>query len=327
MREILNLVKGAVSTKDLVPVLTHFLIYGGRIQGGNGRVSIDAECSGLDGLNFAVPADRFIRAIDACGSDPTLKLHKDKLVVKSAGFRASLPILPAESYPYKALIKNEPYLYSKGNPRFLDVLRKLKPFISTDASRPWSNSVFFRDGFAYATNNVVLARIPCDYAGPEMQVSTHGVDEILRIGQEIDFFSLYETAIHFSYKDFWMDVQGVSELWPSKLGDLCDQINTPTSNWVRCDGVLDKVSKLEHFFPDKKVPTVVFEGGRAATLDGDCSAEVDLGVEPGEKSLFNFNALKLVLGAATSVNLSLSPNTAAWKGDDGIEGLISKMRV
>ena len=326
MREILNLVKGAVSTKDLVPVLTHFLIYGGRIQGGNGRVSIDAECSGLDGLNFAVPADRFIRAIDACSSDPTLKLHKDKLVVKSAGFRASLPILPAESYPYKPLIKDEPCLYSKGNPQFIASLRRLKPFISTDASRPWSNSVLLSGGYAYATNNVVLARCPCTYTGPVMQISTAGVDEILRIGKDIDYFSLYSNAAHFSYNGFWLEAQGVSEEWPTRLGNLCDQISTPTSNWVPCDGVLDKVLKLEHFFPDKKVPTVVIEGGKASTLDGDCSAEVDLGVEPGEKSLFNFNALKLVLGAATSIDLSLSPNMAAWKGD-GIEGLISKMRV
>jgi len=331
MKDILNLVKGAVSTRDLVPVLTHFLIYGdGRIQGGNGRVSIDAECAALEGLNFAVPAERFIKAVDACNSDPVLSLRGDKLSVATRGFKALLPVLPAESYPYRPLIKDQPCLYSKGNPPFLGVLRKLRPFISTDASRPWSNSVLFSGGYAYATNNVVLARCPCHYSmpseqAPDMQISTAGVDEILRIGQEVDSFSQYSNALHFNYVGFWLEVQAVETLWPSKLGEICRQLDD--REWTQAGrGLADAVRKLAPFFPDKKVPVVLLEGGTASTLAGDSSAEVELGVELGERSMFSLKPLLAVLEVASVVDFGLSQNTAAWAGD-GIDGLISKMRA
>ncbi len=42
MLSALKFVKGAVSTKDYVPALTHFQIKGGRVTGYNGKLSLSS---------------------------------------------------------------------------------------------------------------------------------------------------------------------------------------------------------------------------------------------------------------------------------------------
>jgi hypothetical protein len=43
---------------------------------------------------------------------------------------------------------------------FLDSLKLVAPFMSEDATRAWSTSVLFKDGYAWATNNLALVRTP-----------------------------------------------------------------------------------------------------------------------------------------------------------------------
>ena len=42
----------------------------------------------------------------------------------------------------------------------LAVIKRVAPFMSEDATRPWSTSVLLADGYAWATNNLALVRAP-----------------------------------------------------------------------------------------------------------------------------------------------------------------------
>lgn len=76
MRDSIQLVRGAVSTKDLVPVLTHFALSQGWLHGYNGRVHLCAPVADLKHLALTVPAIPFLQAIDGVGPgiEPTLTL-------------------------------------------------------------------------------------------------------------------------------------------------------------------------------------------------------------------------------------------------------------
>ncbi|MDZ4343969.1 MAG: hypothetical protein U1E51_16235, partial [Candidatus Binatia bacterium] len=92
MLDALKFVRGAVKDSDTVmPVLTHFCIHKGRIQGTNGRISIDSPCPELT-FEAVLPADKFLSAIDACKGEPKMRFTDGgKFVVERKPFRGFLP--------------------------------------------------------------------------------------------------------------------------------------------------------------------------------------------------------------------------------------------
>jgi len=178
--ETLRLVRGAVAKKEIVPTLTHFHIYDGRIQGGNSRRSINCECTDLKGFNITVPAERFLKAVDACNGEPKLKVTEGgKLSISRKRFKALLPLEDHDKYP----INDNPGDYKNINAEsLLLALRTLQPFIGDDATRDWSNGIWIHEGFAYATNNVVLARVEVE-CSDSFILPADAEKEVLRIGK------------------------------------------------------------------------------------------------------------------------------------------------
>ena len=152
--ETLKLVCGAVSDKDLVPVLTHFAFRAGRVYGYDGRLSIDAPCEATSHLSCTVDALRFVAAIENCqDAPPAITMEGDKLHVRVKKYRATLPTGDLTLFPEPPIVAGK----MRGAPQFLDTLRLLRPFIGQDASRPWAAGINFAGTIAAATNNVVIA--------------------------------------------------------------------------------------------------------------------------------------------------------------------------
>src|SRR5580765_5634703 len=102
MREAFDLVRGAVSKKDLIPVLTHFAIHEGRVHGFNGRVHISAPALDARALpSFTVPALLMTAAVDACRGEPQFEVRDSQVHIKdsASSFRATLPTGPIDSFP------------------------------------------------------------------------------------------------------------------------------------------------------------------------------------------------------------------------------------
>ena len=129
-------------------------IYAGRIQGQNGWLAIDAPCPELAGIEATVPAERFLKAVDACDGEPKLSLTDTSMTVSRKGFKARIPLLPHDSFPCVD-VSGQPDLTGI---ELLPTLRRLRSFVSEDASRPWSQGVLCVGNHAYATNNVILVR-------------------------------------------------------------------------------------------------------------------------------------------------------------------------
>lgn len=325
MIDLLKTVFGAVATKDIVPVLNNFCLYKslfdrkGRIQGGNGILCIDAafehpitECT--------VPANKFIKALEACSGTPAFDITETgRMSIKSGRFKAYLPTLPAADYPIAA----QEGVLTKVTSSFLTLLRDLKPFISEDASRIWSMSVLLStDGYAYATNNVILVRkkyeLECEN---EVVLPIDAVNRILDIGETPQYCFISDSSITLEYgPEMWMRSQLITERWPG-VRQLFDGFKSDIA--VPVD-LKDTVGKIRHFCANEKFPVIRL--GTVVSTDGEVDGASMEGFDLPESS-FHADQLIKVLAVATHVDFSTFPKPCFFKGLGGLEGMIVGIRI
>ena len=322
MLDILKLVRGAVSTKDLVPTLTHFCIYAGRLQGANGFLCIDSECSELAGLDCTVPADRFLRAIDACKGEPKLKVDGTDLIVSKAKFKAKIATRSRTEYPlHERETGTEIRLLEPLLPR----LRALRPFIGEDASRRWSLALCWQAGWLYASNNVVVVRVPLKIDAPEgtiIQIPSYLVEEALRIGEEPQQCHLTENSLTLTYHVFWLKGSLTHERWPDGAAIIekadfngCAQVPA---------GLLDAAETVSRFTVDAKSPIIELTEDAIQTPDAEHSAVVDgFRLAPGA---YRSEILLLVLSAAKKIDFSAYPGAVPFEGANGMQGVFVGVR-
>jgi hypothetical protein len=317
MLDALNIVKGAVSTKDLIPVLTHVAIDQGRITGFNGRTYISAPAPQLQGLSFTVPAAQFIAAVAACEGPAEYTQGEGCLGVSSGDFSATLPTLPIEGFPQPP----PPEKRKRWKGGLLPVLRLLRPFVSQDASRPWSAGIAFAGAKALATNNVVLAQAPFPtLATPSVTLPVEAVDELLRLGLDPLYVSFTASAACFYLPgevQLWTNL--VAEPWPDGALALVGQLHQGAQWTPVPPGLLSAVRRVLPFVADAKAPVVVLGGGSVKTSPGQ-PACAQVGGFTGLQGTFRAEPLQLVLEVANQADWTRFPRVP-WKGA-GVDGAI-----
>lgn len=318
MLESLRFVQGAVAKKDFSPALTHFRIQDGFVYGYNGRMSL---CSPIDTkLNVSPKAEPFVRAISTCQSEPDLSITKaGKLAVKSGSFKA---YIDCTSEPFPELIPEGDQIEIDFD--FLDILRKLLPFTSEDATRPWAQGVLLTGDTAYATNNVVLIehrlpkRIPID-----LNLPRYAIAELLRIGKAPSSIQINENNVTFFLGEGrWLKSQLFETKWPDAKTLLDTKIDAP--GWDVRDDFFAAVQSLAPFTDEYERLYVLKDRIATAEVDGD-GASIELNNAP-ERAVFNIYQLLSLRGIAKTMALDKYPAPCPFTGD-AIRGLLSGMRV
>ena len=308
----LRLVRGAVAKKDIVPVLTHFHVYDGRIQGGNGKIAIDCPCESLKGFDFTVPCERFLKAVDACNGEPNIKVKETKLTVSKKKFRATLPLSNHETFPRDT----SPTSYDDMDASdLLQAMRVLLPFVADDATRLWSNGIWFNDGYAYATNNVVLIRTPV-----ELQASfilpSFAVEEILRVGMLPTGFHVDDKSLYLMYQNgMWLRSHLIEGQWPESVATMIQETKTIPLE----PEFIAAVEQIVPFCPNEALPRICLDDGKVATDDGAMSAEV--GGFKGMTGYYRAEPLLAVARVASHIDFSTYPKPCYFKGY-AVEGVL-----
>lgn len=335
MLDVLNFVRGAVSKGDAVlPVLTHYCIYKGtqgwRIQGANGRVAIDAPFIDL-GHEAIVPAERFLKAVDNCGGEPELRFtEKGKLVIHRKPFRALLPTQPISTFPLARPSKGDRYPVTDG---LLDALRLLRPFIATDAERPWASTILFdAEGNVYASTNAMIAMTKCDafIRAGDVQLPVFVADELIRLNAEghgglgglfnPQEVSSDDTGTTFYYGDAWVKGSHISAEWPTETAKTWMSMKATYKPIPK--GLMAAIEQLIPFCLDPKFPAIFFTRNGIATAPGDTQAEV-AGFDLGE-ACFHADNLRPML--AVSDKMAITERAALFKGK-GFQGVMSLLRM
>lgn len=321
MLDALTRVRGAVSTKDLVPVLTHLVFDQGKVAGYDGRVYIQAPLPRrYRDLRCTVKADRFLAAIDACqGGDPDLQQTDGKLRVAYGDFAAdlstgdvNLAVPPQPDPPGRVKVPAD----------FLGRLATIRPFVGEDASRQWACGLLLDGGQAYATNNVCLASCRLSDLGQDpVSIPAWSVDELLRIGDQPTGIGRSHTSITFHYADkSWLRTTVFDTAWPKPPQSLLDDTRVVTAMGAVTPDLKDAVQKVLPFCPDPKNPIVQLGPRQVSTLAGDFSARVDGVGSMDMQGTYRADALLLVLAVADCVDWSQFPRT--WWQGAGMRGLL-----
>lgn len=314
----LKFVKGAVSTKDYVPALTHFRISEGRVTGYNGKISLSAPIA-LD-IDCCPKAAPFVKAIEACTDTAQLHLTPTgKLSIRSGKFRAHIDTLDLGAFP--SIEPEGQHVVIDG--QLLPALRKIIDVVGEDASRPWANGVLLDGGSAFATNNVIMAQHWLGYHFPyRVVVPKSTVKEMIRIGEEPIGLQLTGLSITFHYTgDRWLRSQLIADGWPNAIGmldaDACDEGSTSP---VSAD-FWKALETIEPFLEEQYRVYLAGDSVRTAENDGTFVEECGSGLV----GIYNHKMLSLLHGLADKINFEAYPGRVAWYGD-GVRGLIMGMR-
>ena len=320
MLDALKLVNRATADKDVIRMLTHICVYDGKIQGADSKMAIEVDCPDLDGHSFTAPAEKFIKAVNACNGSPTIVVNADGTIkISQKRFRVTLPSLNVKDYP-RQTFKPDNAVQVTVPDNFLSGLRKLYPFISQDASRPWSLGICTRPGYFYATNNVTMARVAMAWDGPVINLPGYIVQEVLEINQPVLEIWVSDSSISFKFQGAWLRAQLYTDKWPDSVSKMFD---VKREFQKVPDDLLNAVDQLIPFCPDVKFPSIFFKDGSITTANGLQSAEI--GFDWKGVGVYRAEVLKLVLGVALEWTPGEYPKPVFFKGN-GIEGMMVGVR-
>jgi len=306
-------VKGAVSKKTLLPVLSSAHVYSGRVQAGNGKVCIDHPCELT--AEFTVRIEDFIRAVDSFSQEPSLVIEKSHMELKSGSLKIKLPLVPCADYPRQDPPKDP----KPASFKFLDVLKELEPYIGSDASRDWCCGILFREGIAWATNNATLVKALVPDCPFSFILPSYLVDEILRIGMEPVKWHVDDSKLTLFYENgAW--IQGVLLYgeWPP-----VEKVSLEAPDYITVTDEMRKgTASVAAFCPDSKFPIIVLSETGVATSDGDQGANFSCtGLRPG-----NFRADLLLPVLQTSDKIGFIENRIAFS-NSVVQGALIGVRL
>lgn len=311
----LKFVQGAVAKKDFLPSLTHFRIQDGTVRGYNGTIALCSPIA-LD-LSCTPRAIPLVKAISNCNETVTLTLTPaGRLSVCSGKFKAFIDCVEGET----------PHVEPEGDgipingQVLLQALTTLQPFVSDDASRPWSNGVLLRGQSAFATNNVILVEFWLGIDFPEFNIPRAAIKELVRIGEPPISAQANANSITFHYAGGrWIRSQLLETNWP----DLARVLNVPSAPVPIDPKIFVGLNTIKPFAD--KIGRVLFQDGLMMTHPGQgegSSFECDTALPEGS---YQIEMLALLEGVAQSADWSLYPKPAMFFGER-LRGAVIGMR-
>jgi len=286
-----------------------------RAQVNNGRYTVDVPCTMPI---CTVDAAKLASAWGVCDGDPTFRLTDASLMVLGQARRSRLGLSDSGAYPRTAPTPKTSHTASGVS----TLIEQLRPFVATDSSKIWANGICLHNGFAYATNNVILCRVPFPTVLPAtVIVPSACFDAVVKKGEPIDMGVTSDSVTFYFEDDVWVKTLLIAAEWPTHVVDnyvtgLSDQWATPHHLLA---GVLDAAVKLA----DMRIPIVEFREGGLKLLDETFEAD-DLELPSTGK--LNARMAALVFEHATAIQWHTpKPDAHAFKAGEVI-GLFGGQR-
>ena len=304
MLKELKFVKGAISTKDLLPAMTHFVIKNGVVRAYNGRIALSCPIQ-LD-LDCKPKAEPLIKAIQNCEDTIQLALtDKGRLRIESGPFRAFIEC-HSEEVPE---VKPEGILEEVDGAIFLEAFKTISPFIGNDASRQWSNGILLSGTSAFATRNVVLVEFWTGFKfNKPINIPRNAIDEILRINEPFTHIQLCENSITFHYPDGrWIWSSLFSTDWP-QLTSILDRQSTPQPINPR---IFEGLKVIKPFAD--KLGRVYFRNGGMYTSPEDGEG-ANFAIGEDITGVYQIDMLQLLEGVVNRIDWSKYPDPLSFYG-------------
>lgn len=303
----LKFVNGAVAKKDLIEGMTHFAIESGNIRAYNGTLALSSPIA-FD-IDCKPNAKQLIAAISKCNDEHTVVISMTdggRLRIQNGPFRAFVETIEEET-PH-VLPEGESIDLAGTNIR--EGLNSILPFVSTDASRPWTNGVLFSGRSMLATNNVCVVEY---WLGKELpftaNVPREAVMELKRVGEEPSYAQLNQNSITFHFPSGrWIR----SQLYEKWTVDVAGVLNVEDSATDIDPKIFEGLEAISPFVD--KMNNVFFRAGAMQTsLDDNIGAKFELEDFDGH-GCYSLPMLQLLKGVAEKIDWTLNPKPAIFYG-------------
>lgn len=306
MLEILKFVQGAVSKKDFVPYMSHFLIRDGYVRAYNGMLTL---CSPIPlDLDCNPKASLLVSAIANCKDVIELSITEaGRLKVQSGKFKSFIDCFKEEvpvSEPEGAIIDID-------GKQLLAALDTVYKFIGEDASRPWANGAIIRNGSVTATNNVCIIEYWLGLVtNRPLNIPKAAIREILRIGKPPLSIQCGNRSITFNYENKqWIKSQLLEGEFPN-VERILNVENSPIA--------LDETifTALENIKPFVEKNNCVYFVDNLVCASSDLTTGANFEVESsGLTGVYNIEKLQLLKGTAKTIDWSTYPKPCIFYGE------------
>jgi hypothetical protein len=291
----------------------HIIFTEGTLRAFNGVVSVQAPSIIDPSETFAVNEERLAQALRACEDDAEVSLATDFLKMKKGKLTVKVRRLDAKEFFHDEI--KEPAKKSKVKVEgLLEALRAVAPFMSSDASRPWTTSILLRDGYAWATNNLSMVRYPLDLP-LNCRIPAAAVPILLELGK-LDYVA-HEVTHTGPYPGSARITCGSGNLrisfpeagaeWPNNVDDY---FKKSPKKLPALDKELFEAARIVEKFADRFVALKSAKvEGKLATIESEYEIEV-----PNGKGLYPAKLLLLVLNHATHADFSTYPEPIFFAG-------------
>lgn len=257
------------------------------MQSGNGSYAVEAATDLPDGCVHG----QKLTAVYAPDSAVTC----DGLVmtIKNGKSRTRLPCLPTSNYP---LLEPDPPTSKMEDIR--PVLQKLLPFVAAGATKPWATSIGIKNGYAYATNSVVLVRHPLPFLsnGPGVNLPAAVVPALVGLGVPVRVGVGHSSVTFFTDDGAWIRTSLIGGEWPTAT---VDGYIAALGDWTPVSQELKDALRTAGKIADDPTAVAQFMNSGLALVDDSFAAEDIAGVP--EDGRVKIGTALLALGSADDV--------------------------
>lgn len=290
----------------------HIIFEDGTLRAFNGIVSFEANSDLDPSEHFAVNESKLAVALRACeGKGLKVSVNKEFLVFKQNKLTIRVrKIDPDAVFSARLVRPSRDARAAAGN--LLEALKTVAPFVSSDASRPWSVAVLLRDNYAWSTNNLSIVRSPVSElfdaripgAVVPLLCMLPAIDW-LSVNKELQTITVgcKRSFVAFpSSQGEWPDVNKFFTGHPKKLPLLDEDL-------------LDAAKTVEKFADRFVTLNDSSVEGKSATIESEYQVEVKKG-----KGTYSARLLSLILTYAKRADFSHYPSPIPFSGDE-LEGI------
>lgn len=319
MKQAVKWCSDALARRAIVEHMTHYRVTKGRLWAtdGNLTASYPVECD----LDFLVPGKVFEKALGAIDGEPEITIDGNFLRLRHRGFKARIPTMDQHDFFLPPAAPKS--AWSPAPVELIPHLRMLLPFASTDASRIAFTCIAARKGFLYATNNRTLVRVPTQVPDLSILLPRWAVEFILEHEKGLTSWALSDNNIQVAWSDGgWMRAQLVVGEFPDAVDDMMRDAGKQKmtqdiyTDWLE---TLQRVAGLTEGNLHLRADSVIGLNGQVIIED----AAENVLPAGAKETIWKAEDLIRVAQVAEEWNPAAWPKPAAFKGPDGLIGLIS----
>lgn len=320
MIDDLRFVQGAMKANKILPELEHYQLGGGRVIGYNGFMALSSPIA-LD-IEAKPKADLFNKAIQACGDTIAINLtDSGNLRIASGPFTATIKCTTQEVY--NITLEGEMF---EAPPNLTETFKRLLPFISEDASRPWAMGLGVHNGCFEATNNIIIHQVWTGHNLPSFNCPRFAVAEIVRLKVNPSHVQVNPNAVTFHWADTgrWLRTNLLTDEWPHAIIEQILAGDGEADPQPVPDGLFEAVETLRPFASPNN-QAVRIGDGFVSTGEGDSVATIMVpGLTAGP--VFSISILALLAGHITGIDFGAYPKPCPFIGPNS-RGIILGQRA